>query len=526
MKYKKIFCFLAVCALLLSACTGKKGTTFDPSSLTYYNTVEEFGNNDHSRVWFGKDGSFVLRDNYNGGTYEYSGKWTVSENVLTLTVSDGSKILFEFKDADNLILRSNLVGSKSDQIFSTNEIKGPTGGSAPSPTSGSDPGPTSGTDPKPTSGTDPKPTSGTEKDPMEGFTYTNYYNLTQGGKEPSNVEIRSDGSFTFIERDVYVNEYNGTYTRKGDTIYLNYINGKTVEFLVKNGKEMILQNDVGSCATGDIFSWEYHYTEPTSIPCTKLSSPYSYFWAMAGTAPWKLEVTVTPSNTTDKLIYKSEDESIVKIDENGYVSALSPGNTKIHITCGSQSLTLGFETRSKGPTNIALETGAFTSYPGGTIQLKPIVYPSTASQKVYYKSDDPSIAKVDSSGKITCVDIGQVKIYVTTENGISTYANIYVEGEKVTIDMENNVTLKAGSYQAIPVQAYHYTFYNNHLNKADIRYELEFHTAYTSALGFSGGTVQAIGAVYDTVDIPVYFTWSDGSSLSVTSDTFIVHVVK
>ena len=26
MKYKKIFCFLAVCALLLGACTGKKGT--------------------------------------------------------------------------------------------------------------------------------------------------------------------------------------------------------------------------------------------------------------------------------------------------------------------------------------------------------------------------------------------------------------------------------------------------------------------------------------------------------------------
>ena len=524
MKHNKILILLAALLLLVSACTGKQNNSFDPSGKTFYNTVEEFGNNDHSRVWFGKDGSFVLRDNYPGGTYEYNGKWSLNSDVLTLTVSDGSdaKILFEVKDADNLIMKTTLVGSRSDQIFSTLETKGPTTSSAPAPTSGTSPTPT----PSSTSSTSPTPTPASTTDPMAGFTYTNYYNLSQGGKEPSNVEIRSDGSFTFIERGTYVNEYNGTYTRTGDTIYLNYINGKTVEFLVKNGKEMILQNDVGSCATGDIFSWEYHYTEPASIPCTGLSSPYTYFWAMSGTAPWKLNVTVTPANTTDKLYYKSEDESVVKIDENGYVSALNPGTTKIHITCGSQSLTLGFETRSKGATDVYFKTGAFKGYPSATIQLEPVVVPSTAPQKVYYKSDDPSIAKVDSNGKVTCVDIGAVKIYATTENGLSTYANIYVEGEKVTIEMENNVSVKAGSYQTIPVKAFHYSYYDMHLNAEDIHHEIEFHTAYTSALDYWGGNVRAIGAVYDTVDIPVYFTWSDGSSLSVTSDTFYVHVEK
>ena len=98
--------------------------------------------------------------------------------------------------------------------------------------------------------------------------------------------------------------------------------------------------------------------------------------------------------------------------------------------------------------------------------------------------------------------------------------------KKVTIEMENNVSVKAGSYQTIPVKAFHYSYYDMHLNAEDIHHEIEFHTAYTSALDYWGGNVRAIGAVYDTVDIPVYFTWSDGSSLSVTSDTFTVHVVK
>jgi len=33
-------------------------------------------------------------------------------------------------------------------------------------------------------------------------------------------------------------------------------------------------------------------------------------------------------------------------------------------------------------------------------------------------------------------------------------------------------------------------------------------------------------AVYESVDIPVYFTYSDGSSLNVTSQTFTIRVEK
>ena len=75
---KKLFVkiLLTVTAVLLIAgCTGNKKDSFDIAGKTFYNTVDEFGNAEHSKLWFGKDGSFVLTDNFSEGSYEISGKW-------------------------------------------------------------------------------------------------------------------------------------------------------------------------------------------------------------------------------------------------------------------------------------------------------------------------------------------------------------------------------------------------------------------------------------------------------------------
>lgn len=120
--------------LVLSACTKKeeekeKKAAYDLDGKTYYNTVDKYGHEDHSKIWFGKDGSFVLNDSYTDGTYEVSGKWALDENVCSLDVEStgkGSftKILFEVMNNDTLKLKTSLEGSKADDMFSTTEIKG------------------------------------------------------------------------------------------------------------------------------------------------------------------------------------------------------------------------------------------------------------------------------------------------------------------------------------------------------------------------------------------------------------------
>lgn len=108
-----VFILLLALLLCLSGCKKtEEKTGYDLSGKTYYNTVDEYGNEEHSKVWFGKDGSFVLKDNYSGGFIESSGTWSVSENVATLEVTDtGKKIIFEIVDEDTLKLKTTLMGS-------------------------------------------------------------------------------------------------------------------------------------------------------------------------------------------------------------------------------------------------------------------------------------------------------------------------------------------------------------------------------------------------------------------------------
>ncbi|MBQ6334934.1 MAG: Ig-like domain-containing protein [Erysipelotrichaceae bacterium] len=137
MKKRRSFLFILVLCFLmiLGGCTSKDSkeevtsTSYDLGGKTYYNTVDNYGHEDHAKIWFGKDNSFVLNDSYADGYYEISGKWSLSENVCNLDVeSTGkgtyTKIIFEVQDDDTLKLKTSLEGSKSDELFSTTETKG------------------------------------------------------------------------------------------------------------------------------------------------------------------------------------------------------------------------------------------------------------------------------------------------------------------------------------------------------------------------------------------------------------------
>ena len=401
--------------LLMLLCSCKKQEpepSFDLGGKTYYNTVDNYGNENHSKLWFGKDGSFVMTDNFYDGYYDITGSWSLKENVCTLNVENTgvgtfSTILFEVKDNDTLILKTNLAGSVSGDTFSTTEIKGPTGDD-----------------------------SGKKDDPKPD----------DGNKE---------------------------------------------------------------------------------IPCTEIVSLYKNYWAEEGTKSWHLDIKPVPENTTDKMTYKSNDEEIVKIDENGNVTTGKIGKTTIDITCGSQKITVGFETRADGPKSLTLDPTSITMYKGESKTIKVKTDPEGMDTKLTFTSADPDVATVDKDGNVTGVFPGLTKITVKAENGVSTTCDVCIEGETVIFEMENNVSVKAASGQKIPYKAYWIMCYDGSVNTVDVTDEVDFHTAYTSALDIDGhGNVYAKGAIYETTDVPVYFSYSDGSSFYVESQTFYVHVVK
>ncbi|MBR4462515.1 MAG: Ig-like domain-containing protein [Erysipelotrichaceae bacterium] len=397
--------------LLMLLCSCKKQEPepgFDLGGKTYYNTVDNYGNENHSKLWFGKDGSFVLTDNFYDGYYDITGSWSLKEDVCTLDVETTgvgtfSTILFEVKDDETLILKTNLAGSVSGDTFSIHEVKGPT------------------------------------------------------------------------------NDDSG---KKDDT-------------------------------------------DKNEIPCTKIETLYNNYWAEEGTKSWHLDIKPVPENTTDKMTFKSNDESIVTIDENGNVTTGAIGKTTIDVVCGDQKITVGFETRADGPKSLTLDASSVAVMMGSKTAIKVKTDPEGMDTKLTFTSADSDIATVDKDGNVTGVFPGLTKITVKAENGVSTVCDVCVEGETVVFEMENNVSVNAGSGEKIPYKAYWIMCYDGSVTTTDITDDVEFHTAYTSALDIDGhGNVYAKGSIYETTDVPVYFSYSDGSMLYVESETFYVHVVK
>lgn len=71
----------------------------------------------------------------------------------------------------------------------------------------------------------------------------------------------------------------------------------------------------------------------SSITITFLGSPRTEFSAKVGDSV-PLKATIYPVGSEAEVTWSSEDESIVKVDQDGNVTAVGKGNTKIAVACG------------------------------------------------------------------------------------------------------------------------------------------------------------------------------------------------
>lgn len=78
-------------------------------------------------------------------------------------------------------------------------------------------------------------------------------------------------------------------------------------------------------------------TEPT-IPCTSLALTSGVTQLTRPGQYWLLHVSVLPEDTTDQLIFMSEDESVVTVNEHGRLTAEGEGETNIYIACGDKEI--------------------------------------------------------------------------------------------------------------------------------------------------------------------------------------------
>ncbi len=133
-----------------------------------------------------------------------------------------------------------------------------------------------------------------------------------------------------------------------------------------------------------------------------------------------IEATVLPETAKDKTIrWKSEDESVAIVDENGKVTALSAGETVITATSSSgvkatatvKAIPIEATSISLYPTEISLKVSEKSKL---NVSFTPV---NTTDKTIKWSSSDETVATVDMDGEITAHSLGQTSISATTTNG-------------------------------------------------------------------------------------------------------------
>lgn len=159
-----------------------------------------------------------------------------------------------------------------------------------------------------------------------------------------------------------------------------------------------------------------------NVPVTGVTVfPNSGTVAINGTL--QLTANVQPSNATNKKVtWKSLNENIATVDQNGRVTGKAAGTATILVTTedGGKSATCTVTvTPSTIPvTGVTLDRSTASIGINATLQLTATVQPTNATNKaVTWTSSNTNIATVDANGKVTGKAIGTAVITVKTNDG-------------------------------------------------------------------------------------------------------------
>ena len=140
----------------------------------------------------------------------------------------------------------------------------------------------------------------------------------------------------------------------------------------------------------------------------------------------QLTAHFNPENATNKNVtWRSDNESIAKVDQNGNVVGQTPGTTTITVTTEDGGKTASCEVTVKetpvAVTGVGLNTNDLKLSAGEGNQLVVTITPQHATNpKVTWKSSAPEVATVDANGKVIAQAPGTAMITVTTEDGNKT----------------------------------------------------------------------------------------------------------
>ena len=136
-----------------------------------------------------------------------------------------------------------------------------------------------------------------------------------------------------------------------------------------------------------------------------------------------LTATIAPGNATNQNVaWTSSNPTVVSVDQNGRITAVTPGTATITVTTEDGRFTATCIVTVAVPAvpvaSVSLNITEVALTAGETETLVPHITPTNATnQNVSWRSNNANVATVDAYGQITAVSAGVAVITVTTECG-------------------------------------------------------------------------------------------------------------
>ena len=194
---------------------------------------------------------------------------------------------------------------------------------------------------------------------------------------------------------------------------------------------------------------------PVQVPATEITLNATSQKLLTGKTV-TLTATVTPSDTTDTVVWTSSDESVATVSAEGVVTGVKAGTAVITATAGSVKAECTVTVSKPAPavtkvTKVTVTASARNIAAGKKVQLKAAVAPSKATNKaVTWKSSNTKVATVSSKGVVTFNKKAggkKVTITATAKDGSKKYGKITLtcmKGSVKKITLSGAKTLKAG----------------------------------------------------------------------------------
>lgn len=200
----------------------------------------------------------------------------------------------------------------------------------------------------------------------------------------------------------------------GDSVAFWKSSNTSIAKVNKNGK-IIAQSKAGK-ATVTVtlksgLNKKITVTVKKTVATTKITGLSKKMTVKKGKT-YTLKPKLIPSNSTDKITYKSSNTKVAKVSAKGVITSVAGGTAEITVKSGKKSVIVTITVPKTATKKITGVPSSKTMKKGKTYILKPRLTPANSDEKVTYKSSNTKVAKVSAKGVITAKAKGTARITV------------------------------------------------------------------------------------------------------------------